>query len=63
MTFANERHVRNGVRGVGRLFKWLVTRRPMERKPMEALVSQDGGGFCKEQIGRAKWVQGLEGFK
>ena len=63
MTFSNERHVRNGARGVGRLFKWLVAGCPMERKLMEALASQDGGGFCKEQMGRAKWVQGLKGFK
>ena len=36
---------------------------PMEKKSMESWTSQGDGGVRKEQMGRAKWVQGLKGFK
>ena len=30
---------------------------------MEAWALQGDGCFHKEQMGRAKWIQGMEGFK
>ena len=51
MASSNARHSRNGVRGVGRLFKWLVAGRPLERKPMVTWASQGGEGRRREQMG------------
>ena len=57
MASSNACHMRNGVRGsgvgrlrfgVGCLFKWVVVRRPIERKPTEVWASQGDGGFRKE---------------
>ena len=45
MASSNVRHVRNGVRGVGCLFEWLATGRPMENKLMETQASQGDEGF------------------
>ena len=38
MASSNAYHGQNGARGVGRLFKWLAMRRPLERKLIHKVV-------------------------
>ena len=55
MASSNARHVRNRVRGADRLFEWLVTRRPIERKPMDSCKVVEGfamgNGVCDMKTG------------
>ena len=40
MASSDVRHGQNGVRGVGRFFKWVGARRGMERKPIRKVVER-----------------------
>ena len=62
MASSNARHGRNGVRGVGRLFKWVVVGRPMERKSMEAWALQGDGGFSQGADGACEMGSGSGGI-